>query len=170
MDIRPETDEDYGAVKALNNLAFQGDVEGNIVDKIRSSCEEIISLVAVEDSKVIGHIFFSPIASMSGEDQIFGMGLAPMAVLPEYQNKGVGSALVKEGLNILEDKGCPFVMVLWHKDYYPRFGFEKASTYVLRAEWGGFPDEAFMVLFLDGTMESNVSGVVKYRAEFNEAV
>ena len=98
MKIRLERDEDYKGIKSLNDLAFQGPVEGEIVDKIRSSCAEIISLVAADENGIIGHIFFSPVTAMSGEDKIKGMGLGPMAVLPEYQNKGVGSALVKEGL------------------------------------------------------------------------
>ncbi|MCF6283559.1 MAG: N-acetyltransferase [Candidatus Polarisedimenticolaceae bacterium] len=170
MEIRPETDKDYVAIKALNDLAFRGEAEGSIVDKIRSSCEEVISLVAVEEGEVIGHILFTPVATMSGEDQVFGMGLAPMAVLPDYQNRGVGSLLVKEGVRILNEIGCPFVVVLGHPNFYPRFGFEKASSYALRAEWDGVPDEAFMVLFLKEPQELNVSGVVKFRAEFNKAV
>lgn len=170
MEIRPERNIDYAAVRMLNSLAFQGEIEGSIVDKIRSSCDEVVSLVAVEDSKVIGHILFSPVTAKSGENQVLGMGLAPMAVLPEYQNRGVGSALISDGLKRLEDRQCSFIVVLGHKDYYPRFGFEVASKYGLRTEWDGIPDEAFMVLFLKESAELNISGVVKYRSEFNEAL
>ena len=170
MEIRPEIDTDYDAVRALNCLAFQGEAEGSIVDKIRESCGETVSLVAVEDSKVIGHIFFSPVIAKSDEVQVFGMGLAPMAVLPEYQNRGVGSALVRGGLEILKDRECPFVIVLGHQNYYPRFGFKTASKYRLRTEWDGIPDEAFMILFLKNSTELNISGVVKYLPEFNDAV
>jgi putative acetyltransferase len=170
MEIRPEIDGDSAAVRALNGQAFRGEAEASIVDKVRSSCAEVISLVAVEESNVIGHIFFSPVVAMSGEDHVFGMGLAPMAVLPEYQNRGVGSILVKEGLRILKEIGCPFVVVLGHPNYYPRFGFEKASSYGLRAQWDDVPDEAFMVQFLKEPQEFNISGIVKFRSEFNKTV
>lgn len=170
MKIRAEIDKDYKEIKALNDLAFQGPLEGEIVDKIRSSCAEIISLVAVDKDRIIGHIFFSPTVAISGEEKIKGMGLAPMAVLPEYQNKGVGSALVKEGLKILKNKNCPFVIVLGHKEYYPRFGFKTASKYGLYSQWESVPDEAFMVLFLNKSIEDQVSGVVRYRPEFNESL
>ncbi len=170
MKIRLERDEDYKGIKSLNDLAFQGPVEGEIVDKIRYSCDDIISLVAVDENRLIGHIFFSPVTVISGEDKIKGMGLGPMAVLPEYQNKEVGSALVKEGLEILKNEDCPFVIVLGHKGYYPRFGFETASKYGLCSQWEGVPDEAFMVLFLNKSLAGQVSGVVRYRPEFNEAV
>ena len=170
MKIRDERKEDYKDIKSLNDLAFQGPVEGEIVDKIRSSSTDIVSLVAADENLIIGHIFFSPVTVISGEGEIKGMGLGPMAVLPEFQNKGIGSALVKEGLKILRNKDCSFVIVLGHKDYYPRFSFEAASKYGLSSQWEGVPDEAFMVLFLDKSLAGRVSGVVSYRPEFNEAV
>ena len=170
MKIRDERAEDYKGIKALNDLAFQGPVEGEIVDKIRSASADIISLVAADKNGLIGHIFFSPGTAISGEGEIKGMGLGPMAVLPEHQNKGVGSALVREGLKILRKKDCPFVIVLGHKDYYPRFGFETASKYGISSQWEGVPDEAFMVLFFDRSLAGRVSGVIRYRHEFNEAV
>ena len=170
MKIRDERKEDYKDIKSLNDLAFQGPVEGEIVDKIRSSSTDIVSLVAADENLIIGHIFFSPVTVISGEGEIKGMGLGPMAVLPEFQNKGIGSALVKEGLKILRNKDCSFVIVLGHKDYYPRFGFEAASKFGLSSQWEGVPDEAFMVLFLDKSLAGRVSGVVSYRPEFNEAV
>jgi len=166
MILRPEKEEDHGVVKALNKHAFQGEVESSIVEKVRSSCDEVVSLVAVEDSKVVGHIFFSPVVTMSGESEVRGMALAPIAVSPEYQRRGIGSALVKEGLRVLNEGGYPFVVVLGHKDYFPRFGFEKASKYGLRSEWDGIPDDVFMVLFLDRSIEESVAGVVTFRPEF----
>lgn len=170
MNIRLEQEEDYKDIKTLNDRTFQGIVEGNIVDNIRASGAECISLVAVEGDEIIGHIFFSPVTVVSGDKEIIGMALGPMAVLPGCQKQGIGSALVKEGVEILKEKGCPFVIVLGHKDYYPRFGFEVASNYGLYPEWEGVPDEAFMVLFLNENMRDKVSGQVRYRHEFNEAV
>ena len=98
------------------------------------------------------------------------MGLAPMAVLPERQRDGIGSALVEQGLRLLEDRACPFVIVIGHPDYYPRFGFELASKYDITCQWEGVPDEAFMILILDEAAMEGVAGLVRYRDEFNESV
>jgi putative acetyltransferase len=98
------------------------------------------------------------------------MGLAPMAVLPEFQRQGVGSGLVQAGIEILRESKCPFIIVLGHPEYYPRFGFEPASRYRIRSQWEGVPDPAFMILWLDKTMTNHVSGVAKYRDEFDEGI
>jgi putative acetyltransferase len=96
------------------------------------------------------------------------MGLAPMAVLPDRQRQGIGSQLVMRGLDILRERGCPFVVVVGHPEYYPRFGFERASTHGLASQWDGMPDAAFMVLVLNARAMADVSGVATYRDEFNE--
>lgn len=96
------------------------------------------------------------------------MGLAPTAVLPRRQRQGIGSQLVRRGLDILRERGCPFVVVVGHPEYYPRFGFEPASRHGLASQWEGVPDAAFMVLLLDVHAMAGVSGVAKYREEFNE--
>lgn len=93
-----------------------------------------------------------------------------MAVIPERRKQGIGSRLVEKGLEILHKQNCPFVVVLGHSEYYPRFGFERASTYGLKSQWEGVPDEAFMVIVMDKTALVGVSGVAKYRAEFDEAM
>ncbi len=96
------------------------------------------------------------------------MGLAPMAVLPDRQRQGIGSDLVRGGLNILRERNCPFVVVVGHPEYYPRFGFEPASTHGLASQWEGMPDAAFIVLVLDVDAMAGLSGVAKYREEFDE--
>ena len=101
---------------------------------------------------------------------IKGMGLAPMSVLPEFQNKGVGSMLVNEGLRILKNMSCAFVVVLGHEKYYPRFGFERASKFRLKCQWEGVPDDVFMVMIIDESVMKGVSGIAKYRNEFDEAI
>ena len=97
------------------------------------------------------------------------MGLAPMAVLPERQRQGIGSELVETGLAELRERDCPFVIVLGHPEYYPRFGFEPASRHGIKCEWE-VPDEAFMILVLDGARMPEAGGRACYRAEFSEAM
>jgi len=97
------------------------------------------------------------------------MGLAPMAIAPERQRQGIGSRLIEAGLKVLRQQACPFVIVLGHPEYYPRFGFVPASGHGLACQWEGVPDEAFMVLILDKAFMAGVSGVARYRDEFDEA-
>ena len=170
IEIRKEELRDYDEVRLVNSRAFGQSEEGRIVDKLRQSCEETISLVAVSDNKIAGHIFFSPVTIETPDGLVKGMGLAPMAVLPECQREGIGSMLVEHGLEILQDQSCPFVIVLGHPEYYPRFGFERASKYGLKCQWDGVPDEAFMVKIFDEAAMKGVSGVARYRDEFNEAM
>ncbi|MGB5892676.1 MAG: N-acetyltransferase [Ignavibacteriaceae bacterium] len=170
IKIREERAEDHEAVREINDSAFGQPDEGRIVDKIRESCEETISLVAVEGEKVVGHIFFSPALINHNGKTIKGMGLAPMAVHPDYQNKGIGSLLVKDGIKRVKETSQSFIIVLGYEKYYPRFGFEMASNYGINPQWDGVPAEAFMVMILDKEKMAGVSGVAKYSKEFDEAM
>lgn len=170
INIRPEQPEDLSLIQVVNEVAFGQPAEANLVDTLRSACPDVVSLVAVSDGQIVGHIFFSPVIVSDNVHQVKGMGLAPMAVLPEYQRRGIGSSLVESGLRILGTQNCPFVIVLGHAEYYPRFGFVPASRYGLDCQWAGVPDEAFMVLVLDETAMSGVSGVARYREEFDGAM
>ncbi len=170
IEVRKENSNDYEAVRIVNNLAFGQHEEGNVVDKIREACEEIISLVAVESDKIVGHILFSP-ATIEKDGQTFtGMGLAPMAVLPDYQKQGIGSLLVNDGIKRVKQLNFPFVIVLGHPEYYPKFGFERASKFGLKTQWEGIPDEAFMAMILDYEVMRGVKGIAYYRKEFDEAM
>jgi putative acetyltransferase len=130
----------------------------------------LLSLVATSDDSIVGHILFSPATIEHDGNVLEGMGLAPMAVSPEYQRQGVGSALVESGLKTLRARSCAFVIVLGHPDYYPRFGFELASKHGIECQWEGVPDEAFMALILDEAAMEGVSGVARYRDEFDQAM
>jgi putative acetyltransferase len=167
--IRVEEAQDISHARAVNEEAFETPAEAGVVDKLREVCGDYLSLVA-EDDGIVGQIVFTPaVVEVSGR-RVVGMGLAPLAVTPDRQRQGIGSALTRRGLEILRERGCPFVIVLGHPDYYPRFGFERASAHGLTCQWEGIPDEAFMVLIMDARVMEGVSGVAKYRDEFNEAM
>ena len=170
ISIREEKTEDIQAVREVNEAAFGEPTEANIVDKLRRRCEGLLSLVATDGDEVVGHILFSPATVESDNGVIQGMGLAPMAVAPVHQRNGIGTGLVERGLAILREQGCPFVIVLGHAEYYPRFGFEPASKYGLTSQWEGVPDEAFMILVFDQEAMKTVHGTARYRDEFNEAM
>ena len=167
ITIRPEGPEDALPVRHLNELAFGQPAEADLVDKLRATCGDALSLVAVADD-VVGHILFTPVVVENASRRVVGMGLAPMAVLPDRQRQGIGSQLVRRGVDILRERGCPFVVVVGHPEYYPRFGFEPASARGLASQWEGMPDAAFMVLILDEHVMAGVSGVARYRGEFDE--
>ena len=170
ITIRQEEPKDISAIRTINEIAFGQPTEAVIVDSIRDACSDVLSLVALEDDKIVGHIFFSPvtISSINGFTQ--GMGLAPMAVLPERQRQGIGSMLVQSGIEAMRERNCPFIIVIGHSEYYPRFGFVSASQYGLSCQWDGVPDEAFMALILDEVSMVSISGTVRYRDEFDEAM
>ena len=119
---------------------------------------------------VVGYLLFTPAVVVSRGRRVAGMGLGPLAVRPDRQRQGIGSALVRRGLEILRERTCPFVVVLGHPAYYPRFGFEPAAAAGLSSQWEGVPDEAFMALVLDAEAMRGVSGIARYRDEFDAAV
>ena len=168
IDIRKEEPQDRDAVYRLNLAAFDNGPEATVVDKLRISCEDYLAFVAVADDTVVGHILFTP--AMVEGCTVAGMGLAPMAVLPSHQREGIGSQLVRHGLEHLRESACPFVIVLGHPEYYPRFGFELASKYQLFSQWEGVPDEAFMVVVFDGAVLPKAGGKARYRGEFDDAM
>lgn len=165
--IRPERPGDSSQIRQVNELAFGQPAEADLVDRLRNVRAEGLSLVAEDDrGAIVGHILFTPVV-VEGR-LVSGMGLAPMAVLPDRQRQGIGSQLVRRGLDDLRGRGCPFVVVVGHPEYYPRFGFEPASNHGLVSQWDDMPDPAFMVLILDAPAMAGASGVARYRDEFNE--
>ncbi|MCJ7445845.1 MAG: N-acetyltransferase [Methanotrichaceae archaeon] len=140
IGIREERPEDIGEVRKVNEKAFMQafgqSPEADIVDKLRQNCLEILSLVAVRDNQVVGHILFSPIR-IEGNKTTEGMGLGPMAVLPEFQRHGIGAQMIQVGIEMLKSQGLPFIIVLGHPEYYPRFGFKRASNKSICSKVGG---------------------------------
>ena len=161
IEIREEQTGDADAIRRVNTEAFGQLQEAQLVDALRNNCSDLLSLVAADGEDIVGHILFSP--ALLGD--VEGMGLAPMAVIPARQRDGIGSELVRAGLAKLEERGCPFVIVLGHADYYPRFGFERASARGVRCEWDVL-DEVFMLLTLDESAMEGIRGLARYRPEF----
>jgi len=168
--IRFEKPEDIAFIHSVNEQAFGRVSEAKLVDTLRQAGADHLSLVADDNSFFVGHIMFTPVLVTEEKQELQGMGLAPMAVLPSRQRQGIGTQLVDSGLQILKEKGCPFVIVLGHPEYYPRFGFQAASGCNIRTQWDGVPDEAFMILVMDHEAMQNVSGVATFRDEFNDAL
>ena len=162
VEIREELPGDVAAIREVNRLAFGQEQEANIVDALRANGASLLSLVATLDGRVVGHIMYSP-ASVGG---VTGAALGPMAVLPEHQRQGIGSRLVEAGTPKLRDAGSPFIIVLGHADFYPRFGFRPAGAHKIKCEWE-VPDDVFLLLILDETKMRGVYGLVKYRHEFS---
>ncbi len=163
IEIREERPDDIAAVRELNRRAFGQDQEGNIVDALMANGAALLSLVATLNDRVVGHIMYSPV-SIDGKGR--GAALGPMAVIPERQRQGIGSKLIEAGNQKLKDAGCPFIIVVGHADYYPRFGFRPASEHGIKCEWD-VPDDVFMLLVLDQAKMEGVSGLAKYRHEFS---
>jgi putative acetyltransferase len=162
IDVRAEqTAADFASIRDVNIRAFGQSQEADIVDALRANGAASLSLVAAIDASIVGHIMYSPVQI----GKLEGSGLGPMAVLPEYQRQGIGSALVETGNRRLGLASCPFIVVLGHPSFYPRFGFRRASTLNVACEWN-VPDDAFQILVLDAPRMTGVSGVARYRREF----
>jgi putative acetyltransferase len=168
--IRPYRAEDAAAVREVHLQAFndRGD-ELRLVELLHAAGAAPVSLVAAAepDSRVVGHVLFSPVQiGGRGTDLPKMVGLAPVGVLPEYQGRGIGSRLIRKGLDACREAGYGAVVVLGEPGYYSRFGFERASGKGLDNEYG--VDEYFMVVELSNGALDSVSGTVRYREEFRE--
>jgi putative acetyltransferase len=164
LQVRAEKQADRDAVRAVNEAAFETAAEAVLVDALREQAQPLISLVAEEGGEIVGHILFSPVV-LSDHAQLKIMGLAPMAVLPGYQRSGVGSALVRAGLQACAKLGYGAVVVLGHPAYYPRFGFKPAEEFAIGCEYD-VPPEAFMALELQPGYLRGASGTIQYHAAF----
>lgn len=167
--IRPEVRSDHDAVREITAAAFASSAyghngEADLVDRLRENCDDLISLVAVLDEAVVGHVLFSPLTIDAAQASCSGFGLAPVSVHPAHQRTGIGSDLINDGLKQLRLRRCPFVVLIGSPDYYQRFGFQVAGDCQLRHDFDGIRQEFLMVNWLDPGRES--SGTVRYRKEF----
>jgi putative acetyltransferase len=164
--IRYAPPEDYVAIHAVHSAAFGRPHEGNLVDALRRAETLTISLVAVHDSRIVGHIAFSPVTVTSRTSTIAVLGLGPLAVLPACQRHGIGGQLVNGGLAACRATPYGVVVVLGHPDYYPRFGFSTAQHQGIVWEHS-VPEGAYMVQEFTSGALGQIQGVVKYRPEFD---
>ena len=165
MLIRDEKDSDRDAVYAVNKSAFETQSEADLVDALRLQAQPVVSLVAEDNGKVVGHIMFSPV-SLSDYPDLKVMGLAPMAVAPTHQRKGTGSALVRAGLDQCRQLDFAAVVVLGHPDYYPRFGFSPSSQFGIDSEYEVL-EEVFMAMELQPEALRGKTGRVRYHPAFS---
>ena len=164
IEIRPERRQDIEAVHAINLAAFQAPGEAKAVDTLRAAGLATLSLVAEQAGKPVGHILFSPV-TLNGAPTAL-LGLAPMAVHPDHQNRGIGSLLVPAGLAACRELGVPAVVVLGHPAYYPRFGFKPAPP--LGLQFAGLPDcEAFFVIELTPGTLDDLRGEIRFDPTFD---
>ena len=164
MLIRIEEERDENAVFAVNAAAFETPLEANLVNTLRQQAQPLISFVAEDAGTIVGHILFSPVL-LTGHSDVKIMGLGPMAVAPNHQRKGIGSALVRAGLARCEQLGFGAVVVLGHPEYYPRFGFLTSSRFGIRCEYD-VPEEVFMVVELQPGYLYDIAGTIKYHPAF----
>jgi predicted N-acetyltransferase YhbS len=173
LHIRKETPEDYSWVielteRAFKTMPFSDGKEGKLVEDLRKGSTFIaqLSLVAQINGKVVGHILFTPIHIENGLQQFESLVLAPVSVLPEFQNQGIGSKLILAGHQKAKDLGFNSVILFGHPEYYPRFGYKPASTWGIKSPMPLPSDDVFMALELTEGKLSGVSGVVVLPPEF----
>ena len=166
MNIRKEKDSDKEKIWKVNAEAFETGAEANLVNALRDSGISFISLVAVEGEEIVGHILFTAVELIGDDSGLKIIGLAPMAVLPKFQKKGIGSQLVKTGIEHCSNQGYDAVVVLGHPEYFPKFGFVPSVKYGIKSEYDA-PDEAFMVFELKKNSLKDKSGIIKYHTAFD---
>jgi putative acetyltransferase len=161
--VRCEDAADESAIRSVNESAFGRPDEARLVDQLRHEDAVVLSLVAECETRIVGHILFSRMWIDHADGAIAAVALAPMAVLPAFQSRGIGGKLIASGLALLRERGEQIVIVLGHPDYYPRFGFSAEKARNLQSP---FPPEAYMAVELSAGALAGISGKVRYPAAF----
>ena len=163
ISYREETADDRGAIHKVNTAAFGRSAEGELVDLLRKDGLVVASYVAESSDAVVGQILFSELPIETEQGTIPAVALAPLAVLPQFQRQGIGSELVRRGLDICRERGQQVVIVLGHPEFYPRFGFSSQLAERISSPFSG---EAFMAIELVAGSLDNVRGNVTYPPPF----
>ncbi len=150
----------------MHVAAFETQAEAKLVDELRKVASPIVSLVAEDLGEIVGHILFTPV-SLEGDADSAIMGLAPMAVAPSRQRRGIGSELARTGMKNCRELGFGAIVVLGHPDYYPRFGFSPSRQFGIGCVYE-VPEEAFMAVELQDGYLNHKSGTVRYNEAFNK--
>jgi predicted N-acetyltransferase YhbS len=171
VSIREERKNDYDIIKKINDLAFGQKNEGKMVEELRKTSvfNSKLSLVSEINDNIVGHILFYPVKIKNRKEDSIVLSLAPMAVHPDYQNKGIGIKLVMRGIMVARQSGFNAVIVVGHPKYYPRFGFKPASIWGIQVPFE-VPDEAFLALELKENSLKNCNGTVDYPKEYYDAL
>jgi putative acetyltransferase len=159
--IRDETAADRAAVRRVVTAAFGRALEAALVDRLRAEGDAALSLVAVEDGRVVGHILFSPLKA-----PVRALALAPVAVVPARQRSGIGTALIEAGLERARALGWEAAFVLGEPSFYRRFGFDPALAAGFQSPYAG---PFFMAMALRGVLPAT-SGPIEYAPAFSALV
>ncbi len=163
--IRSETAVDAANVYAVEAAAFGRPAEAELVQTLQQAGVDTISLVALLDDELVGHVLFSPVTVKSEDGGFTAVALGPIAVSPNHQQEGIGSALCRQGIEACRAAGYDLAFVLGHSSYYPRFGFTPSAPHGLPCQFNA-PVEAFMVLELVPGALQGKQGTVYYHPLF----
>jgi putative acetyltransferase len=164
ITIRPETPTDFNAIHEVNRLAFGEEAEANLVDGLRAGGFVRLSLLAQVDEEIVGHTLFSQVTIVTKSGVVEALSLAPMAVIPTHQRKGISTKLVEDGLQLCREAGHRTVLVLGHPAFYPRFGFSAKLAQPLSSQFDG--GEAWMAMELVPGVLAGVVGRVEWPEPF----
>ncbi len=167
--IRQESVADVSKIYELTKSAFGRAPEADLVDLLRADDALIFSQVALLDNQIVGHAAYSLVSITDADASHYQPALGPIAVAPSHQRRGIGSALVRAGLEAMVEAGYGLLFLVGHVSYYPRFGFQPAQPLGFSSDYvePGGPHEHFMVAVLDARAPDSVRGHVRFHPAFD---
>jgi len=162
VEVRAARPADAAAIRRVHCKAFPTPAEADLVDALDRDGDHVVSLVAVDGATIVGHILFSKMAVQADDRALAGLGLGPVAVTPERQGEGIGSALIEAGLQAAGSVGAQIVFVLGERDYYGRFGFDARTARPFASPYAGPYFQAKIM----GNVETPTSGRADYAPAF----
>lgn len=167
ISFRDVTDTDGAAIWQVVEQAFGRRDEAILTEQLIRQGKGTVSMAAVLDNRIVGHILYSQATVESPAGNFTILCIAPVSVLPQYQRQGIGSSLIRESLERCRSLGYEVVVLVGHPEYYPRFGFVRASSFGLKCEFEA-PDQAWMALELRPGALASRTGIVKFQPEFQD--